>query len=102
LLLLTNNEVATFTDAVLHAGQIYFVAAAEDTTSTYEDGKIEGSYIGSLHVETLNLNFTKKISAHQKFEGITFFKQDNNQIEFLLCEDADKEISETSIYKLTV
>lgn len=92
----------SFTDAVLHQNQIYFIAAAEDTTSTYDDGKILGSYIGSLDVMTLKLNAIKKISEHQKFEGITFLQEKGSQREFLICEDADSESSETTIYKLII
>ncbi len=90
----------SFTDAVLHQNQIYFIAAAEDTTSTYNDGEILGSYIGNLDLATLKLNNITKISAHQKFEGITFFSQHGSSLEFLICEDADAESSETIIYKL--
>lgn len=92
----------SFTDAVLHENQIYFIAAAEDTTSTYDDGKILGSYIGSLDVTTLKLNTIKKISDHQKFEGITFYPQYDSKLEFLICEDADMESSDTIIYKVTL
>ncbi len=101
-LLKANQLVASFTDAVLHAGQIYFIAAAEDTRSTYDDGEILGSYIGGIDVETLQLNFTKKIADHQKFEGITFLKEVNDKIEFLICEDKDSDILETIIYKLVI
>ncbi|TKC12134.1 hypothetical protein FA048_00505 [Pedobacter polaris] len=102
VLLKTNQKLASFTDAVLHQNQLYFIAAAEDTTSTYHDGEILGSYIGSLNADTLSLNFTKQISTHQKFEGITFLKQNTNAIEFLLCEDRDTAILETVIYKLVL
>lgn len=98
----TNHVVASFTDAILYQNQIYFIAAAEDTTSTFNDGEILGSYIGSIDVKTLHLNYTKKIAEHQKFEGISFFKQDVNGIEFLLCEDRDTENLETIIYSLII
>ncbi len=98
----TNHLVASFTDAILHQNQIYFIAAVEDTNSTFNDGEILGSYMGSIDAKTLRLNYTKKISEHQKFEGISFFKQDANGIEFLLCEDRDTESLETIIYSLTI
>ena len=101
-LLKTNQIVVSFTDAILHKNQIYFIAAAEDTTSTYNDGKIMGSYIGNLDLATLKLNFITKIAEHQKFEGITFLGEKDSQLEFLICEDADNESSETIIYKLLV
>ncbi|WP_316768994.1 DUF6929 family protein [Pedobacter frigiditerrae] len=102
VLLKTDQKLVSFTDAVLYKNQIYFIAAAEDTTSTYHDGEILGSYIGSLNAETLSLNFIKQISANQKFEGISFFKENTSNLEFLLCEDRDTEILETVIYKLVI
>ncbi|KQB99771.1 hypothetical protein [Pedobacter sp. Hv1] len=98
----TNHVIASFTDAILYKDQIYFIAAAEDTTSTFDDGEIQGSYIGSIDRKTLSLNYTKKISDDQKFEGISFFKQHEDKIEFLLCEDRDTQLLETIIYKLLV
>lgn len=102
VLLKTNQKIVSFTDAVLYKNQIYFIAAAEDTTSTYHDGEILGSYIGSLNAETLRLNFIKQISASQKFEGISFFKENTNNLQFLVCEDRDTEILKTVIYKLII
>lgn len=94
-----HEAIASFTDAVLYQNQIYFIAAAEDTRSTYDDGKILGSYIGSLDMSTLKLNHIMKISNHQKFEGITFFREHGSNLEFLLCEDTDTDSTETVIYK---
>ena len=102
ILLKDNKKLVSFTDAFLHKNEIYFIAAAEDTKSTYEDGKILGSYIGCINAETLALKFTKKISSTHKFEGITLFKQNENQIEFLLCEDRDTAVLETVIYKVII
>jgi hypothetical protein len=95
-----NHVVASFTDAVLHEKEIYFIATAEDTTSTFNDGEILGSYIGSINVDTLQLNFTKQIATNQKFEGITFSLQNGNYLEFLLCEDRDNDNLQTTIYRL--
>ncbi|MES2445619.1 MAG: hypothetical protein V4546_00480 [Bacteroidota bacterium] len=102
ILLKDNKKLVSFTDALLHKNEIYFIAAAEDTKSTYEDGKILGSYIGCINAETLALKFTKKTSSTHKFEGITLFKQNENQIEFLLCEDRDTAVLETVIYKVII
>lgn len=102
MLLKTNKVLVTFTDAILHQEQIYFIAAAEDTTSTYQDGEIVGSYMGSINIKDLSLNFIKQISTHQKFEGITLLKQNAENIEFLLCEDRDNDVLETTIYRLVL
>jgi len=93
---------STFTDAMLVKNEIFFIATAEDTQSTYADGDILGSFIGSINLQTLKLTFSHKISAKHKFEGITFLKQSSGKIEFLLCEDRDTEELKTTIYKLTL
>jgi hypothetical protein len=92
----------SFTDGVLVDNKLYFLATAENTKSTYADGEILGSIIGRIDLETMKIDFTKKISATNKFEGLTVFKKDNNKIEFLLCEDSDSETLKSTIYKLTL
>jgi hypothetical protein len=67
--------------------KIYFLATAENTTSTYDDGEILGSVIGRFR-DYENRFFTK-ISPTNKFEGLTLFSKTKNQIQFLLCEDKD-------------
>lgn len=92
----------SFTDAILVDDTIYFLATAEDTKSTYEDGEVLGSIIGSIDLKTMKINFTKKISTTNKFEGLTLYSHSNKEIEFLLCEDKDTEVLETDIYKLSL
>jgi hypothetical protein len=96
------NVEATFTDAILMEDKIYFLAAVENTTSTYDDGEVLGSFIGALALDTFELTFTQKISATHKFEGLTLYTNSKEKIEFLLCEDKDTEALETDIYKLTL
>lgn len=96
------NTKATFTDAILVADAIYFLAAAEASDSTYADGAILGSLIGCLSLPDFQLVFTQPISKNQKFEGLTLFQKSENQLEFLLCEDNDSEESISTIYKLTI
>ncbi len=91
---------ASFTDAVLVDDKIYFLATAEDTKSTYEDGVVVGSLIGCINSNTMELEFTKQITNIHKLEGITLFKKTNSEIEFLLCEDNDTDILESTIYSL--
>jgi hypothetical protein len=92
----------SFTDAILVDDKIYFLATAENTDSTYNDGEILGSIIGRIDVATMKIDFTEKITDTQKFEGITLFKKSENEIEFLLCEDNDTEVLESNIYKLRI
>ena len=70
---------------------IYHSLSEEKFTETWE----------MLHrmVEIIDV---KLLSEHQKFEGITFYKESESEIEFLLCEDNDTESLEAEIYKLTL
>lgn len=95
------NVQATFTDAVVVDDQLYFLAAAENSDSTYLDGEIAGSLIGCLELKNLEVLWTREISQTQKFEGICLYQKTENALEFLLCEDSDSEVSESIIYKLT-
>ena len=90
----------SFTDAILVDKLIYFLASAEDTISTYEDGEVLGTIIGAIHIETFEIIFTQQISSTHKFEGLTLCKQSGDTISFLLCEDNDTEELETIIYEL--
>ena len=96
------NVETTFTDGILVDNKIYFLATAEATLSTYDDGEVLGSIIGSIDIKTMTIDFTEKITDTQKLEGITFYKKTNTQIEFLLCEDNDTAILESHIYKLVL
>ncbi|MCL6460306.1 MAG: hypothetical protein I4O51_00335 [Flavobacterium micromati] len=92
----------SFTDAILVDSIIYFLATAEDTASTYDDGEVLGSIIGGIDLKTMQISFTEKISDSHKFEGLTLYSQSKEKIEFLLCEDTDTEVLETYIYKLSL
>ena len=96
------NVEVSFTDAILVDQFIYFLATAEDTVSTYEDGEILGSLIGKMKSDTFEIIETQIISNTQKFEGITLYENNDTEIHFLLCEDNDTEILESKIYKLTL
>ena len=95
-----SNIEATFTDAILIEDKIYFLAAAEDTDSTYFDGEVLGSLVGRMDLETMTVDFTIIITDNIKFEGITSFKKTNQSLTFLLCEDNDTENLESTIYEL--
>lgn len=96
------NVETTFTDAVLVKGKIYFLASAENTTSTYHDGEILGSIIGTIDPKTFQLEKTIQISDSHKFEGLTLYKNNETDLEFLLCEDNDTNDSNAKIYKLKI
>jgi hypothetical protein len=89
-----------FTDAIQVDDKIYFLASAENSNSTYNDGEVLGTVIGRIDVKKMKIDFTKQISDSHKFEGITLYKKSNKTIEFLLCEDNDSEVLEANIYKV--
>ena len=90
----------TFTDAILVNDKIYFLACAENTTSTYEDGEVLGTILGVMHAPTFEIIEVHLLSEDKKFEGITLYKETETELEFLLCEDNDTEVLEAEIYKL--
>lgn len=90
-----------FTDAVMVENKLYFLAAAEKTSSTYHDGEIAGSIIGRINPKKMKVEKTKPISLTHKFEGLSLYKQEGKNLEFLLCEDPDMANTQTSIYKLS-
>ena len=97
------NDVKTsFTDIVKVNNKIYFLAAAEDTDSTFFDGEVMGTIIGCIDIKTMTIDFTHQISKNQKFEGLTVFEHTTDNITFLLCEDNDTTLLESNIYKLTL
>ena len=92
---------AGFTDAVKVGGKLYFLAAAEKSASTYLDGEVTGTFIGSIDIETMKLGDILIIGKN-KFEGITLYKENDKTLEFLLCEDKDSPEAVSDIYKLTI
>lgn len=92
---------ASFTDACLYDNKLYFLAAAEDTTSTYEDGEVLGSLVGRIDLKTLQVEASRQISDRHKFEGLTLQQGTGTQMQFLLCEDNDTAVLESTIYLLT-
>ena len=97
-----NGAQAGFTDAVKVGSKLYFIAAAEKGASTYADGAVAGTLIGRIDIDKMKVEFTQIISETNKFEGITLFKEEAKTLEFLLCEDTDKDETESEIYKVSL
>lgn len=97
------NKVQTsFTDAIKVDDKIYFLAAAEDSNSTYADGEIKGTILGRINTAKLKLEKTITVSESHKFEGLTLYSQEGKNLEFLLCEDPDNDTNQSGIYKLSI
>lgn len=89
-----------FTDATKVGSKLYFLAAAEDTNSTYHDGEVSGSIIGCIDLKTMKIDFTQQISDRHKFEGLTLQQKTEHEISFLLCEDNDSDQQHAAVYLL--
>lgn len=96
------NIEAAFTDATLVNGKIYFLAAVENTASTYEDGEVLGTFYGIIDPLTFEIEQTALISEKNKFEGICFYRESETEISFLLCEDNDTDSLQSTIYTLNL
>src|SRR5690606_32451666 len=97
-----NGQTTGFTDATIVDGKIFFLAAAEGGKSSYDDGKIGGSQIGIIDLNSLTLEKTETISLEHKFEGITLYQDNPEEYIFLLCDDPDNDGNESTIYQLMV
>lgn len=93
---------AAFTDAIIVDRKIYFLAAVENTTSTYNDGEALGTFYGIINPQTFEVEKTVLLSGKNKFEGICFYKEDAETLSFLLCEDNDTDTLKSTIYTLTL
>lgn len=91
-----------FTDGVVYEGQLYFLAAGEDTVSTYDDGAVVGSLFGSIDLASMQLTECQQLPEQHKFEGLALHQIENYQMSFLLCEDADRDDTKSIIYRLDV
>lgn len=89
-----------FTDAIEVDGKLYFLAAAENSSSTYKDGAVFGTLIGSIDIGKMRLDFTQQITDQHKFEGIALRNKTERELSFLLCEDNDSDQLKADIYEL--
>lgn len=77
-----------FTDATVSPqGEIWFLAVAEATNTSYEDGKFLAGFIGKLNVDN-KVEFLSKEKFPQKPEGI-FIDEANGKRKFYFVTDAD-------------
>ncbi|NHN25063.1 hypothetical protein FIA58_005165 [Flavobacterium jejuense] len=97
-----NGIESSFTDAILVTENIYFLAAVENTISTYDDGEILGTFLCKMRLDDFVITKTLFLSEKHKFEGITLYQQNETLLTFLLCEDNDDEQLKSKIYKLTI
>ncbi|HLN96655.1 MAG TPA: hypothetical protein VK183_13560 [Flavobacterium sp.] len=97
-----DGTAATFTDATLVDDTIYFLAAAEASDSTYYDGEVTGSLIGTWNPDTDATVVLGVLPGKYKFEGLAFEARTSDGMSFLLCEDEDVAAPFTTLYRLVI
>lgn len=97
-----NNVSTGFSDGIVIKNKFYFLATAENSNSTYADGKIGGTLFGCINLKKMKLEYTQVISTTNKFEGIALYSLKGKNAVFLLGEDDDVQKKETEIYKLEI
>jgi hypothetical protein len=97
-----NDIFSSFTDGFYLNGRLFFIAAAEETDSTYLDGKVAGSLIGVYGFAEQKILDYKILPEKIKFEGISCSKITDKEITFALCSDPDEAKSPALIYELKI
>jgi hypothetical protein len=93
-----NGVRLTFTDATaLPDGGLLFLAVAEATESTYEDGAVEGSAVGWLDSDGSIVRIDP-LSPSIKAEGIALYAPAGGTSRILLVTDDDDPSRPSSLY----
>jgi hypothetical protein len=87
----------SFTDASIQENRIWFLAAAEDTESTYLDGEFAGAVLGEMDIAG-NILQKKKLKIADKPEGLCLC----NDKTFYLVTDADNRSMPSKMYRGTL
>ena len=92
-----NQVPLSFTDATLDDnGDIWFLAAAEASNSTYDDGEYVGSVLGRIDREN-NIVFTSELDCPHKPEGLAMHTKNSC---FWIVTDADDSSQAAILYEI--
>jgi len=89
---LLNGAPLSFTDATLTNNRIHFLAAAEDCESTYLDGVIKGSVLGTMDLAG-NLLRLESLDLKSKPEGLC-----SDLENFYVVTDDDDRVKPSSLF----
>lgn len=81
-----NETPLSFTDAALFDNNIYFLAAAERTESTYDDGEFAGAILGQMSLEG-KMTKCLPLNISSKPEGLCI----NGDEFFIVTDDDDRK-----------
>jgi hypothetical protein len=82
------NIPLSFTDATLYENDIWFLAVAEDTESTFEDGEFAGAVLGRLSHEG-KIEDVRPLEMTSKPEGLVI----DQGIIYFVTDDDDRKIA---------
>lgn len=85
------DQPSGFSDALFLDNRLFFLATAENKTSTYQDGETMGTYMAYINLKTWELSPIQTLSKTKKLEGLSLYQQSDTTKTFLLCEDPDDE-----------
>lgn len=85
-----------FTDAALCGDEVWFLAAAENTKSTYTDGVYIGSLLGKLAADLTVVQFYA-LDCPFKPEGL-WLEKDGDKTNFYLVTDSDNASIASNLY----
>lgn len=86
------NIPYSFNDAALDSqGKVYFLASAEDSSSTYHDGEFKGAILGKLDT-SFNVSNVLKLDIETKPEGLWIHPDGS----FRIVTDSDSSLPSTA------
>lgn len=91
-----NGFKLDFTDACTLNDKIWFLAAAEDSRSTYDDGQYNGAILGCLDSNGKEIK-RYEIDCPAKPEGL-WVELKNQTLNFYVVTDADSAVNYAAIY----
>ncbi len=90
------NVQLSFTDACFCNDQLFFIAAAENSDSTYDDGKYLGAVLGCID-NSGKIIFQKELLCEHKPEGLLVEHNTDHYIMYVVTDADNPEIA-SSLY----
>lgn len=87
----------SFTDAFAIDGFLYFLAVAENTNSTYDDGEFMGAILGQINSQG-KICSTWRIKCSEKPEGL-WMEKSKDQYKIYIVTDADSRKQVSGLYQ---
>lgn len=91
------GEHLTFTDACVEGEQVYFLAAAERTESTYDDGEFSAAVLGVLNQDCSAVESWCELDVEFKPEGLCC-ENKNGSLCFYFVTDADDSTKPSKLF----